>query len=335
MALVQLADIIDVTVFQDLPSVNSPEKTAFFESGIINNSQLLNDLATAAGKTAELPFWNDIDATSEVNYSDDTENAATAVKITQGEQLTRKAFVNKGWKESDLAAELAMGGNALTHIKNRVDTYFTRQWQRRLIASTNGVLADNVANDSGDMVVNVAAESVATQTALTRFSRTNFTSAIFTLGDMASLIKAVGVHSAIYKQMVDSNDIDFIPDSKGSMTIPTYLGVRVIVDDSLTVTAGTTDGLKYTSVLFGENAFGYGNGNPLIPVEYERNATQGNGGGAGSLWVRKTWIIHPAGFQHTGTPTGDSFTLAEMAAAAQWDRVVVRKNTPLGFLITN
>lgn len=333
--LTQLSDIIDVTVFQDLPAVNSPEKTAFWESGIINNSALLNQLAGSAGKTAELPFWNDLDATSEVNYSDDTENSATPVKIAQGEQISRKAFVNKGWKEADLASELALGGDALTQVRNRVDTYFTRQWQRRLIASTNGVLADNVANDSGDMLINVASESIAGQTAATKFSRNNFTSAIYTLGDMATMIKAIGVHSAIMKQMVDADDIDFIPDSEGKLTIPTYLGVRVIVDDSLTVTAGTTDGFKYTSVLFGENAFGYGTATPKVPVEVNREAAEGNGGGTEALWVRKTWLIHPFGFQHTGTPAGESFTLAEMAGAGVWDRVVERKNIPLGFLITN
>lgn len=335
MALVQLADIYDATVYQDLPAVNSPEKTAFFESGIVTRTPLLDTLANAEGKLVELPFWNDIDPTSEVNYSDDTENSATPVKINQGEQIARKAFVNKGFKEADLAAELSVGGNALQHIRNRVDMYFMRQWQRRLTATTNGILADNVANDAGDMVIDVASESIAGQSASTRWSRSNFTSALYTLGDMATLITAVGVHSAIMKQMVDADDIDYIPDSDGRATIPTYLGVRVIVDDSLTVTAGTTDGFKYTSVLFGSGAFGYGEGSPLVPTELERSESQGNGGGASTLWVRNTWLLHPAGFATATAPSGVSYTLAELATAATIDRVVERKNTALGFLITN
>ena len=336
MSTVQLADIIDVTIFQDLAPVNDPEMTAFYQSGIVRRTPLFDALASAAGKTAELPFWNDIDPTSEANISSDNPaTIGTAEKITQGEQITRKAMLNKGWSASDLASELAMGPNAMQHMRNRSDAYWTRQWQRRLIASADGVLADNVANDGSDMVHDVASESIAGQSVATKFSRGNFTSAAFTLGDAFENTGAIAVHSAVYKQMVDGDDIDFIPDSQGRMTIPTFMGKRVIVDDGMTVTAGGTDGFKYTTVLFGEGAFGWGEGTPNVPVEVEREASQGNGGGVETLWTRKTQIIHPAGFQSIGTPSADSFTLAELRTAAVWDRVVDRKNVPLAYLITN
>lgn len=335
MALTQLADIIDVTVFQDLPAVNGPEKTAFFQSGVVVRTPLLDQLASAEGKIAELPFWKDIDGSTETNYSNDSENSATPQKVIQGEQISRKAFVNQGWKEADLASELSMGGSALEQVRRRVDTYFQRQWQRRIIAMSNGILADNVANDSGDMVSNIASESIAGQSASTKWSRGAFTSAVFTLGDSFGEISALAVHSAVYKQMVDADDIDFIPDSNGSLIIPTFMGKTVIVDDGMTVTAGTTDGFKYTTVLFGSGAFGYGEGSAKVPVEIQRLASQGNGGGTEELWVRKTWLLHPFGFKCTGTPAGSSLTLAELATATTWDRVVERKNVPLAFLITN
>lgn len=336
MATVQLADIIDVTVFQDLPAVNSPEKTAFFQSGIVNRNSLLDGLATAAGKVAELPFWNDIDPTVAPNLS--TDNPATIAvpaKVTQGEQISRKAFLNKGLSATDLASEVAMGPRAMEHIRNRVDMYWMRQWQRRLIAATNGVLADNIAANSGDMVKSVAAESIAAQTTATKFNRDAFTDAVYTMGDAATSLRAIGVHSHVMAQMVKNDDIVYIPDSMGQLTIPTYMGLRVIVDDGHTVTAGTTDGFKYTSVLYGEGAFGYGDGAPLNPVEIEREAAQGNGAGVETLWTRKTWILHPFGFKTTGTPASVSFSLAELGLAATWERVVERKNVPLGFLVTN
>lgn len=336
MATTQLADIIDVTVFRDLPPVNGPEKTDFFMSGVINQNALLNELASDAGKTAELPFWKDLDGSVETNYSSDNPaSSATPQKVTQGEQIARKAFVNQGWQVADLASELAMGEKAMDHIRNRTDAYFMRQWQRRLIAATNGILADNVANDSGDMVEDVASESIAGQSASTLFNRDAFTEAVFTMGDAATDLSAIAVHSAVHKQMVKNDDIVYIPDSQGNLTIPTYMGLRVIVDDGLTVTAGTTDGFKYTSVLFGADAFGYGVGSPDVPVEIEREAAQGDGGGIETLWVRNTWILHPFGFQQTGTPAGNSFTQAELATAAVWDRVIERKNIPMAFLITN
>lgn len=336
MATVQLSDIIDVTVFQDLPAVNSPEKTAFYQSGIVTRNGLLDSIASAAGKVAELPFWNDIDPTVAPNLSSDNPaTLATPAKISQGEQICRKAFLNKGLSATDLASEIAMGPRAMEQIRARVDTYWMRQWQRRLIAATNGVLADNVANDGGDMVISVASESIAGQSATTRFNRDAFTDAVYTMGDAATELRAIGVHSHVMAQMVKNDDIVYIPDSEGKLTIPTYMGLRVIVDDGHTVTAGSTDGFKYTSVLYGEGAFGYGDGLPLNPVAVQREEDQGNGAGVETLWTRKTWILHPFGFQTTGTPAAVSFSLAELALATTWDRVVDRKNVPLGFLITN
>lgn len=336
MATVQLADIIDVTVFQDLPAVNSPEKTAFFQSGVVTRNALLDSIATASGKTAELPFWKDIDSTVAPNLSNDNPaSLATPDKIVQGEQSARKAFLNKGLSATDLASEIAMGPRAMEHIRNRVDTYWLRQWQRRLIASCNGVLADNVASNSGDMVVNVAAEATGSQSATTRFNRDSFTDAVYTMGDAADGLRAIAVHSAVMKQMVKNDDIVYIPDSQGQLIIPTYMGLRVIVDDGLPVVAGTTSGFKYTSVIFGEGAFGWGDGAPINPVEVERNADQGNGAGVETLWTRKTWILHPFGYKNTGDPAAVSFSLAELAAAATWERVIERKNIPISFIVTN
>lgn len=335
MANVLLSDIIDVTVFQDLPSVNSVEKTAFFESGLITRNALLDGLANASGKIAELPFWKDL-GDDEVNYSTDaTTDVAVPLKTSQGEQISRKIFLNQGWSASDLASELVMGPKAMDHIRSRVDAYFTRQWQRKLIASVNGVYADNVANDAGDMVNNVAIEDGNNATAANKIGVDSFVDLLGTMGDMMGDIAAIAVHSAVYRQMIKNNDIDFVQDSTQTLQIPTFMGKRIIVDDSMPVVAGATSGFKYTSVAFGAGAFGYGEGAPITPVEVEREAAQGNGAGIETLWVRKTWLLHPMGFQHTGTPAGVSFTNTELAAATSWDRVVDRKNVPMAFLVTN
>ncbi len=336
MPTTSLSDIIDVTIFRDLPQIEGPEKTRFFESGIITRNGLLDELANAPGKSIELPYWNDLDGSTEVNYSsDDPASTATPQKITQGEQTARKSFVNQGWQAADLASELAMGGTAMEAVRARTDRYFARQWQRRLIAATNGVLADNVENYSGDMVIDVAAEDTGDQDAATRFNRDAFTEALYTAGDSAEMFTTIAVHSVVMAQMVKNNDIDFIPDSDGMATIPTYMGKRVIVDDGLTVTNASGSGFKYTSVLFGPGAFGYGVGSPITPVAIDRNEEQGDGGGIETLWVRNTWLLHPFGFQQTGTPTDVSFTQTELAQDAQWDRVLPRKNVPIAYLVTN
>lgn len=336
MATVRLSDIIDVTVFQDLPSVNSPEKTAFVQSGAMVMSDLLNGIANSAGKRAELPFWKDLDGGSEADLSSDDPNVnSTPEKIVQGEQVARKLFLNKSWQASDLASELAAGPNALQRVRDRVDAYWMKQLQRRLISACDGVLADNLANDGGDMVNDISIEDGSNAGAGNVFSRTAFTGAAFTLGDAFEDTGAVAMHSVVYKRAVDNDDIDFIRDSQGNLLMATYMGRQVIVDDGLTVTAGATSGFKYTTVLFGAGALGYGNGSPLVPVATDRSESGGNGGGIETLTTRKTWIVHPFGYQFTGTPVGESPSIAEFKVAGSWDRVVERKNVPLCFIITN
>ena len=336
MATVTLADVIDVTVFKDLPAVNSPEKTAFWESGVVTTSPLFGELADAAGKVSEMPFWNDIDADDDVNLSsDDPTEEATPSKVTQGEQIARKHMVNKGWDFASLATDLAMGGDAIQHVRNRTDAYFARQAQKRLIKSALGVMADNIANDSGDMVHAIAAEATGSQSASTLFSRGAFIEASYTMGDMVDGIVAMAVHSQVAKQMADQGDVEDVRDANGVLVERSYMGRRLIIDDNMPVIAGSTSGFKYVSVLFGTGAFGYGEGNAPRAVSIDTNERAGNGAGTEELWVRKKYLLHPLGFATGTAPAKDSYSLTELAAAASWNRVVDRKNVPLAFLVTN
>jgi hypothetical protein len=334
MALTQLTDVIIPAVYESYTAVNSPEKSAFFESGVVTRNAMLDQKANTGGRTINVPFWKDLDSSVAPNLSDDTTNSATPQKVIAGEQIARLAYLNQGYSSADLAGEIA-GSDPMQQVRNRFGTYWMRQWQRRLIASANGILADNVASNSSDMLVKVAAEATGSVTSSTLFNRDAFTEAAYTMGDMATDLQAIAVHSRIMAQMVKNNDIVYIPDSEGRLVIPTYMGLRVIVDDGMTVRAGTTSGFVYTSVLFGAGAFGYGEGAAKMPVELDREPAKGNGGGIETLWERKTWLLHPFGFQATGSPAGNSFTLAELALAASWARVVERKNVPMAFLQTN
>lgn len=342
----RLANIIDVTVFQDLPAEDLPEKTALFQSGVIVRNQLLDNLANAPGKTAELPFWKDLDPTVEQNYSNDNPaDEATPLQIEQDEQIARKAFMNQGWTESDLAAELAMGGNAMRRIRARVDTYWMRRWQRRVVNTAVGVMLANIANDGGDMVHDISIQDGDAAVAANLFSRTAMVAGAFTMGDQFDGIGTIVVHSVVAQNMIDSDDIVYIPDSKGQLTIPTYLGKRVVIDDGAPVIAGTTSGFRYVSMLFGQAAFGYGEGTPEVPTEVDRKAEGGNGGGVETLWSRKTWLVHPLGHKFTSntvtgpaapkSPANISPTDANLRLAANWERVYDRKNIPLAFLVTN
>lgn len=336
MATTQISDVFVREVYETYGTVNSPELTAFWESGVIVENPILSAAFDQGGQTLTVPFWKDLDSGVEPNYSsDDPSQIAGTQKIATGTQVARKSMMNQAWSVMDLTAELA-GKDPMQAIKKRTDTYWARQWQRRVLASCVGLLNDNVAANSGDMVINRAINDGNNATDANLFGRTAFTSAAFTLGDAFKDIRAIGVHSMVAKRMIDNDDIVYIPDSQGQLTIPTYLGRRVIIDDGMPVAAGGTSGFKYTSVLFGAGALAYGNGKPKVSSEVWRNPKAGNGGGQEELIERKSWIIHPFGYKWTDPDgVGDSATLAELSAAVSWERQIERKNVPLAFLVTN
>ncbi len=341
MATTQLSDVFVPEVYASYTAIDGPEKTAFFGSGVAVLDPTLAGHFSEGGQVGELPFWRDLDASSEPNYgTDDPADIATPEKVTAGTQLARMASLNKPFSAADLVSELA-GSDPLQHVRNRFGTYWARQWQRRTIATLQGVVADNIANDDGDMVNSIAGATNADVADGTRFSRTAFTTAAFTSGDHFDDYAAIAVHSVVYKRMVDNDDIDYIPDSQGQLTIPTFMGRRVIVDDTLPVTAaagtGPTDAAaRYTSFLFGAGLIGYGERTPRVPAEVSREALQGNGAGVEVIIERKSWVIHPLGYAFTSnTLTDGNATWAQLRLAANWNRVVERKNVPFAAIITN
>lgn len=123
-------------------------------------------------------------------------------------------------------------------------------------------------------------------------------------------------------------------DADNNTMFATYQGYRVVVDDSMTV-VGTGSARKFVSIIFGNGAIGYGEGSPTNPLEYEREASRGNGGGVETLWTRKTWLLHPLLQLHQRgnhwQRLRDHRTLAswqDSANATNWNRVVERKHVP-------
>lgn len=340
MALVQLTNTVIAEIYQRYNAVNNPETSAFVQAGIARRLPYLDALFNENGRICHLPFWNDLSPDDAPNISDDTETPATPLNITAQEMKARKVWYNQTWKSADLVFELTQE-NPMQHIRNRTGEYWQRQWQRYIIAMLNGIYADNVANDSSDMVNDVAATLNQDVNANTLFSREAMVNAVFTSGDRFDDYTAIAVHSMVYARMVKNDDIEFIKPSEGTLRIPTFMGRPVIVDDKLPMTAavGANPGdaaAQYTSILFGAGLIGYGMGNVKKPVFVKEEEMQGNGGGAEILGERVAWLAHPTGYDFLSNAIASaSPSFAEMAEAAQWNRIVDRKNVPLAYLVTN
>ena len=225
----------------------------------------------------------------------------------------------------NLASELS-GSDALARIQGRVEAYWQRQAQRRLVASLKGIKAGNIANDSSDMVKDI---SGGTGNAA-KFSAAGVIQAIATLGDSMRDVVAIGMHSDTYSAALQADLIQTIPDSQGGF-IQTFRGLAILVDDLMPVDTG-----NYTSVLFGSGVFAYGLTPPRIAegTEIESKPGAGNGGGMQILHSRVNVAMHPLGFAWKETAVAeDSPSIIELADATNWQRVAERKHIPLAFLV--
>lgn len=328
---VRLSDVFIPEVYQSYTALNTPELTAILESGIIARNNILDALARGGNTTGTVPFWNDLDPEIEPNYSnDDPEDFATPHGVTTASMKYRKAFLNQSYASMDLVAEL-MGQNPLQHIRNRFGVYWDRQMQRRIVATTVGLLADNEANDGGDLITDASAQAIDADV---------FIDAEYSLGDHVGAFTGMIVHSQIAKRMAQLDMLETEKDSQGQVIVRRYMGRTVIIDDSVPKT-GTGAATVYTSLLFGAGAFGFagaeghffglGEGIPLNPTWVERQEQAGAGGGMETIGERKTWLLHPFGFswvRDESTMVEFSPTLADLRTAGSWDRVVDRKQVP-------
>lgn len=345
MATVRLSDAVIPEVYRSYSAIDSFERTEIFQSGIVRRTEMFDAIARAGGKTGTIPYWLDLDQTIEENQSnDDPADFAVPNKLGSTTMVYRKCWVNQSWSAMDLVQELA-GSDPMRRIRNRFGTYWMRRDQRRLISIVKGLYAENVANDAGDMIVNISGLTGDDA----KFGVEAAIDAEFTMGDAVGNFVAIMVHSQILARMEKNDLIDVIPDSEGK-PVKFYRQKRVIVDDNVPQT-GTAPNIVYTSIFFGGGAIGFGGieghefamgeGIPAVPVWVEREEQAGQGGGMETMGERRTIIMHPFGYKWIEDPAGTgndlvefSPTNADLANAAHWDRVVARKQIPLAFLLS-
>lgn len=339
MALTKLVDIIEPAVFLKYQKEYTPEKLDLLNSSAIVTppSEVLSQM-TAGGSIIDMPFWQDTDRTEPDLLSDDESTSATPKKITATKETARKLYLGKSWSQADLAGVFATGSakDPLAQISDYVSNYWRRMFQIYAIKALDGVLADNVANDAGDMRYNVYSDVAAGSiTAAMKISPAAVTAARLTMGEMMDQMGTIVMHSKVYGDALNQEAITFVQPSKLPYMIPKFAGMDVIVSDDCTLVAGTNSP-KYRNYILGQGALAFTEHYPERAVEPYREPQKGNGGGVTSLYTRRHALVHPRGFRFTSSSvTGKSPTWAELQTAGNWDRKYQRKNIKVAYLETN
>lgn len=333
MATTAITNIYNPLTFSRREQLAQLELNKFINSGVLLMDGSVQSQIQSGGNTGEITGLAPL-GTQEPNYSSDVPGTtSTPSNISSKTLKFRLASQNQSWSTMDLARELALV-DPVGGITDRIGAYWATVNERRLIRSCLGIKALN-ASGTGDMVKSVATDAATAVTDDERISADVVLDAKQTMGDHASKLRAIAMHSVIFTRLQKQNLIVYIPNARGEVTIPTYLGYTVIVDDSMPAVAGTNR-ITYTCVLFGEGAVIGANGRVVTPSEYSRKPDAGNGGGEEIIFSRRSDLIHPLGFSYTGTPAvGTTATLAELATGGNWEQVWDRKHIPLAFIEVN
>jgi len=322
--LTQVTDVVVPEVFTPYVQQLTQEKARVIQSGVAGRNGAMDALLAGGGLTFNVPSFRDLDNDAD-RVSTDTSSdkftggtiAPTPFKIETDTEIAVRLSRNNSWSSADLAAALA-GEDPMGAIGARVAYYWTRRLQAVFIATMNGVVLDNDANDAGDYSNDISGASFVD--GVTNFSAEAFIDTALTMGDSMEDLTACFVHSVVFARMQKNNLIDFIPDAQGEIEIPTFLGREVIVDDGMPVT-----GSVYDTWLFGAGAVQLGISTPLEATETQRLPGGGNGGGQSVLYNRVEWAMHPVGHAYTGTAANggpaNGAGANDMQNAGSWNRV--------------
>lgn len=326
MAITKIADVIVPELFNPYVINRTKELSAFIQSGIMVNSPEFDELASEASRTHNMPFFEDLQGESEPTLED---VKMTPSKIGSNKDVSTTILRQKMWAATNLSAALA-GKDPMKAIGELVAQYWARDMQKELIAILTGVFATIPASGSGDNAIpaetrmkdHILDLTSGKSDAAKVISASAFIDACQLLGDAQAQLSGVAMHSATKSYLKKLNLIDTERDST-NVEFETYQGRKVTVDDGCPVTSGGV----YTTYLFGNGAFAYGNGSPVGHVATEVDRDKQTGGGVDYLINRKAFIMHPRGIAYTGAKRDnvETPTRSELAMGENWKPVYESK----------
>jgi hypothetical protein len=322
------SDVIIPEIFTPYVIEQTTLRDAFLASGVVQPMAELN--ATEGGDTVQVPFWK-------ANLTGDFETLTDSTSLTPGKITADKqvgVIVHRGraWEARDLAA-MAAGSDPMAAIGSKVADYVANQRQKDLLKTLEGVFGSLTGGDTPAF----SALRFDT-TGMTALGPRQCAKARSLLGDQGDKLQAVAMHSAVYYDLVERKAIEYVTQTEarlstaatgattiaafggnvvnaytGEVTVPTYMGMRVIVSDDLAPT-----GNNYPIYFFTQGAVASGEQMGLR-TETDRDILAKSD----AMSIDLHYCYHPVGAKWGGS-VGP--TPAQLATVGSWSRVYEVKN---------
>ncbi len=322
------SDVIIPEIFTPYVIEQSTLRNQFLASGVVQPMAELN--ATEGGDFVNVPFWK-------ANLSGDLEVLTDSTSLTPGKiQADKQVGVilhrGRAFEARDLAA-LAAGSDPMAAIGAKVGEYVANQQQADLYKCLEGVFGSLTGSDSP------AFDALRFDTSgATALGPRQVAKARAILGDQGDKLTAVAMHSACYYDLVERKAIDYVTNTEarlstlatgastinavggsvaaayGDVSVPTYMGLRVIVSDDISNSAG-----NYACYFFTAGAIASGE-QAAMRTETDRDILAKSD----AMSLDMHYIYHPVGAKWAVTTTNP--TRAQLATVGNWSKVYETKN---------
>jgi len=315
------SDIIIPEVFTPYVIEQTTQRDAFLASGVVQPMAELD--ASEGGDYINVPFWK-ANLTGDFEVLSDSTSLSPS-KITADKQVGVILHRGRAWESRDLAA-LAAGADPMAAIGAKVADYVANQRQKDLIKCLEGVFGSLTGSDSPaftDLRVDTAGMGTLSPRTVAKVRAK--------LGDQGDKLTAVAMHSAIYYDLVERKAIDYVAttDARGTTTtqsggsiaaafgevsVPTYMGLRVIVSDDLAPSS-----TNYPVYFFTAGAIASGE-QMAMQTETDRDILAKSD----AMSIDLHYCYHPVGAKW-GVTTANP-TRAQLETVGNWSRVYELKN---------
>jgi hypothetical protein len=322
------SDIIVPEIFTPYLLEATTQRDAFLSSGVVQPMAELD--ASEGGDFINVPFFS-------ANLSGDFEvltdsSSLTPGKITANKQVGVVLHRGRAFESRDLAA-LAAGADPMAAIGNKIASYVANQRQKDLIKCLEGVFGGLTSN-TGAAFIDLSFD----KTGQTALGPRQVAKARALLGDQGDKLTAVAMHSAVYYDLVERKAIDYITNTEarlstaatgastinaiagsiasayaGDNSVPTFMGLRVIVSDDLAPTS-----TNYPVYFFTAGAIASGE-QMALRTETDRDILAKSD----AMAIDLHYCYHPIGAKW-GTTVNP--TQAQLATIGNWTKVFETKN---------
>jgi len=322
------SDIIVPEIFTPYLIEATTQRDAFLSSGVVQPMAELD--ASEGGDFINVPFFS-------ANLSGDFEvltdsSSLTPGKITANKQVGVVLHRGRAFESRDLAA-LAAGADPMAAIGNKIASYVANQRQKDLIKCLEGVFGGLTSN-TGAAFIDLSFD----KTGQTALGPRQVAKARALLGDQGDKLTAVAMHSAVYYDLVERKAIDYITNTEarlstaatgassinaiagsiasayaGDNSVPTFMGLRVIVSDDLAPTS-----TNYPVYFFTAGAIASGE-QMALRTETDRDILAKSD----AMAIDLHYCYHPIGAKW-GTTVNP--TQAQLATIGNWTKVYETKN---------